>query len=160
MASRIRKLYIDIQEVTDVLNQEKELDIIGLIDDVFLEIAKERNKISFFVLNIELEKTKDILSSQLCYIQDSIVNNMTELDIELFNENIQLIKSILYLSTVYLCGREVKDEVLIEFLEKAENKNDYSLKLNKEVIGLIKIHNNLKEEEIERMVNQFEKEEV
>lgn len=160
MASRIRKLYIDIQEVTDVLNQEEELDIIGLIDDVFLEIAKDRNKISFFVLNIELEKTKDILSSQLCYIQDSIVSNMTKLDIELFNENIQLIKSILYLSTVYLCGRKVRDEELIEFLENAENKNDYSLKLNEEVIDLIKIHNNLKEEEIERMVNQFGKEEA
>lgn len=159
MASRIRKLYIDIQEVTDVLNQE-ELDIIGLIDDVFLEIAKDRNKISFFVLNIELEKTKDILSSQLYYIQDSIVSNMTKLDIELFNENVQLIKSILYLSTVYLCGRKVKDEVLIEFLENAENKNDYSLKLNEEVIDSIKIHNNLKEEEIERMVNQFGKEEA
>lgn len=159
MASRIRKLYIDIQEVTDVLNQE-ELDIIGLIDDVFLEIAKDRNKISFFVLNIELEKTKDILSSQLCYIQDSIVSNMTKFDIELFNENVQLIKSILYLSTVYLCGGKVKDEVLIEFLENAENKNDYSLKLNEEVIDSIKIHNNLKEEEIERMVNQFGKEEA
>lgn len=156
MAGRIRKLYTDILEVIDVLNQEESLDIVGLIDDVFLEIAKDRNKISFFVLDIELNKTKDILSRQLCYIQDCITSNMTKLDIELFNENIQLIKKILYLSTVYLCGRKVEDEVLIEFLENAENKNDYSLKLNEEIINAIKLHNNLKEEEIERLVGKEE----
>lgn len=160
MSGRIRKLYIDILEVIDVLNQEEGLDVTGLIDDVFLEIAKDRNKISFFVLNIELKKTKDILSRQLCYIQDSITNNMTKLDIELFNENIQIIKNILYLSTVYLCGRKVEDEVLIKFLKNAENKNDYSLKLDEEIINAIKVHNNLKDEEIERMVHQFGKEEA
>ena len=81
---------------------------------------------------------------------------MTKLDIELFNENIQLIKKILYLSTVYLCGRKVEDEVLIEFLENAENRNDYSLRLNEEIINAIKLHNNLKEEEIERLIGKEE----
>ncbi len=156
MAGRIRKLYIDILEVIDILNQEEDLDIVKLIDDVFLEIAKDRNKISFFVLDIELKKTKDILSSQLYYIQDCITSNMTKLDIELFNENIKLIKKILYLSTVYLCGRKVEDEALIEFLVIAENRNDYSLKLNEEIINAIKSRNNLKEEEIERLVGKEE----
>lgn len=81
---------------------------------------------------------------------------MTKLDIELFNENIKLIKKILYLSTVYLCGRKVEDEALIEFLVIAENRNDYSLKLNEEIINAIKSRNNLKEEEIERLVGKEE----
>lgn len=62
----------------------------------------------------------------------------------------------MYLSTVYLCGRKVEDEALIEFLEIAENRNDYSLKLNEEIINAIKLRNNLKEEEIERLVGKEE----
>lgn len=58
MAGRIRKLYLDILEVIDILNQEEDLDIVKLIDDVFLEIAKDRNKISFFVLDIELKRPR------------------------------------------------------------------------------------------------------
>lgn len=62
----------------------------------------------------------------------------------------------MYLSTVYLCGRKVEDEALIEFLKIAENRNDYSLKLNEEIINAIKLRNNLKEEEIERLVGKEE----
>lgn len=160
MAGRIRKLYIDIQEVPDVLNQEEHLDIAGLIDDVFLKIAKNRNKISFFVLDIELKKTKDILSRQLRYVQDRISGNMEKLDIQLFSENIQLIKDFLYLSTVYLCGRKVEDGELIQFLKKAEHKNDYSLDLDEEIINAIKEKNNLENEYIERIVHQFVEEEA
>lgn len=53
-------------------------------------------------------------------------------------------------------GERLKTEALIEFLEIAENRNDYSLKLNEEIINAIKLRNNLKEEEIERLVGKEE----
>ena len=156
MAREIRKLYIDIQGDADILSLEPELDIGQLIDDVFLDIARSRNKISFFVLDIELNMTKDILSNQLQYIQDCINRNTTKFNIELFDDNIELIKKFLYISTVYLCGRTVEDRVLLEFIRIAENKNDYSLKLNEEVINSIKLCNNLEEDDIERLVGKEE----
>ena len=100
--------------------------------------------------------TKDILSNQLQYIQDCINRNTTKFNIELFDDNIELIKKFLYISTVYLCGRTVEDRVLLEFIRIAENKNDYSLKLNEEVINSIKLCNNLEEDDIERLVGKEE----
>ena len=129
----------------------KEIDISGIVDNIFLRLAKDRNKISFFSLELELAKTKEILRNELACVQKKVENGIEQIDTHLFNENIELLELIIYVSTTYRIGRSLEDSQLIKLLELAEHKNDYSLDLSEEVINNIKQRNCLNQEDLERI---------
>ena len=151
MSRSIRKLYIDIQDEADALSQYPEIDISGIVDNIFLRLAKDRNKISFFSLELELAKTKEILRNELACVQKKVENGIEPIDTDLFKENIELLELIIYVSTTYRMGRSLEDGQLIKLLELAEHKNDYSLELSEEVINNIKQRNCLNQEDLERI---------
>lgn len=151
MSRSIRKLYIDIQDEADALSQYPEIDISGIVDNIFLRLAKDRNKISFFSLELELEKTKEILRNELACVQKKVENGIKPIDTDLFKENIELLELIIYVSTTYRIGRSLEDSQLIKLLELAEHKNDYSLELSEVVINNIKQRNCLNQEDLERI---------
>ena len=151
MSRSIRKLYIDIQETHDALTQYIETDISDIVDNIFLRLAKDRNKISFFSLELELAKTKEILRNELACVQKKVVNENEPSDTDLFKENIELLELIIYVSATYRIGRSLEDSQLIELLDLAEKKNDYSLELSEVVINNIKQRNHLEPEDLERI---------
>jgi|GEM_PF-1319960 len=162
MSRSIRKLYIDIQETHDALTQYIETDISDIVDNIFLRLAKDRNKISFFSLELELAKTKEILRNELACVQKKVVNELACVqkkvvnenepsDTDLFKENIELLELIIYVSATYRIGRSLEDSQLIELLDLAEKKNDYSLELSEVVINNIKQRNHLEPEDLERI---------
>lgn len=159
MSGSIRKLYIDIQDAADALIQYIETDITYIIENIFLRLAKDRNKISFFSLELELEKTKEILRNEVACIQKKIVNEKKPIDMDLFKENIELLELIIYVSTTYRIGRRLEDSQLIELLDLAEVKNDYSLELSEEVIKNIEQRNHLNPEDLKRIPSHREEEE-
>lgn len=161
MSGSIRKLYIDIQDAADALSQYPEIDISGIVDNIFLRLAKDRNKISFFSLELELAKTKEILRNELACVQKKVVNENEneQIDTDLFKENIKLVELIIYVSTTYRIGRRLENSQLIELSDLAEEKNDYSLELSEVVINNIKQRNRLEEKELEKIKFLLTKEE-
>ena len=151
MSRSIRKLYIDIQDAADALSLCPETDISCIIDNILLRLAKDRNKISFFSLELELAKTKEILRNELAYVQKKVVNENELIDTDLFKKNTKLLELIIYVSTTYRTGRSIEDTQLIELLDLAEERNDYSLELSEVVINNIKQRNNLNTDDLERI---------
>ena len=84
-------------------------------------------------------------------VQKKVENGIEPIDTDLFNENIELLELIIYVSTTYRIGRSLEDGQLIKLLELAEYKNDYSLDLSEEVINNIKQRNCLNQEDLERI---------
>lgn len=151
MSGSIRKLYIDIQDAADALSLCPETDISCIIDNIFLKLARDRNKISFFSLELELAKTKEILRNELARVQKKVVNENEPIDTDLFKENTELLELIIYVSTTYRTGRSLEDSQLIELLDLAEKRNDYSLELSEVVKNNIKQRNNLNTDDLERI---------
>ena len=116
-----------------------------------MRLAKDRNKISFFSLELELAKTKEILRNELACVQKKVVNENEPSDTDLFKENIELLELIIYVSATYRIGRSLEDSQLIELLDLAEKKNDYSLELSEVVINNIKQRNHLEPEDLKRI---------
>lgn len=133
------------------LSQYPEIDISDIVDNIFLRLAKDRNKISFFSLELELAKTKEILRNELACVQKKVENGIEPIDTDLFKENIEFLELIIYVSTTYRIGRSLEDSKIIELLNLAEKKNDYSLELSEVVINNIKQRNYLKTEDLERI---------
>ena len=72
---------------------------------------------------------------------EKVENGIEPIDTDLFNENIELLELIIYVSTTHRIGRSLEDSQLIKLLELAEHKNDYSLDLSEGVINNIKQRN-------------------
>ena len=102
-------------------------------------------------MELELAKTKEILRNELACVQKKVVNENEPSDTDLFKENIELLELIIYVSATYRIGRSLEDSQLIELLDLAEKKNDYSLELSEVVINNIKQRNHLELEDLERI---------
>lgn len=140
MASSIHRLYEDVAECADVLIQEG-VDVQEIIQDAFVLLAKSINKISFFVTNIELNRVKEIISNTIEKIQNRIFLFSPVLDRDLLNVNRETIIYIIYITVMYSFEREIGNEKWEEIIKSIENKNDYTLYLDKVILEKIKKSN-------------------